>query len=90
MKRRLPLATSTLLLLTLTSQILRPGLVHAYPGDVFQNDAPAVPMDSTVLDRAKSKTKGHSVGDTGAVTFTVPFEVPPNRQDMVPEVALSY
>ncbi len=64
-------------------------VVRGYPGDVFQNGSPGATPSDAPADATQGSSP-HSVGDDGVVKYTIPLPVAPNRQGLVPTLALSY
>jgi RHS repeat-associated protein len=64
-------------------------LARAYPGDVFQTAGPVATPERPSAASA-SQAEGATVSEAGAAGFSIPLPVAPNRQDMVPELSLTY
>ncbi|MBK8255483.1 MAG: hypothetical protein IPK82_22830 [Polyangiaceae bacterium] len=89
MRKRMYAGTSSLLLVITAVQTIGPQKAAAYPGEVFQSAAPATAPDSPTLAGKKAEP-GHRISDAGAVEYTIALPVAPNRQNMVPDLALRY
>lgn len=88
--RRLSSAfTPSLLLFVTTAQLLSVTTASAYPGDVFENGNP-VKAAPNAPDPTQKVEAGASVDESGAVQYSIPLPVAPNRQNMVPDLSLRY
>ncbi|NUP11076.1 MAG: hypothetical protein HOW73_33950 [Polyangiaceae bacterium] len=70
------------------SSLLGQSLAGAYPSDVFATASP-VPSPNTT-DPADPAHAPENVDATGAVTYSIPVPTAPNRQGLVPSLALTY